>query len=107
MRCSNARALLHPPLEGEGGSISQDVALLARRRAALGGLLLLAVGTEFLALLAVQALGVGLLGGFERAGGARLLGLLFGGGGRRGRRRRGLRKGSARKQQRGCKRKGG
>src|SRR5713226_2809599 len=44
---------------------------------------LLAFGTEFLALLAVKSLGVGLLGAFERRRGPRLLGLLFG---RRGRR---------------------
>src|SRR5205823_4617278 len=38
---------------------------------------LLAVGAEFLALLAMKSLGVGFLRAFERGGGARLLGLLF------------------------------
>src|SRR5258705_7190843 len=38
---------------------------------------LLAFGTEFLALLAVQPLGVGLLRAFERGRGARFLGFLF------------------------------
>src|ERR1700740_1106602 len=52
-----------------------------------------AFASEFLALLAVQALGVGLLGAFDRGGAARLLGLLglggrggCGGGLREGRR---------------------
>src|SRR6516162_839537 len=42
---------------------------------------LLAFGAEFLALLAVKSLGVGLLGAFERRGGARLGHLFVGSGG--------------------------
>src|ERR1700730_19409576 len=71
----------------------------------LGGGLLLAFRHELLALLAVDGLGIGFLGAFERRGGARLRGLLFR---RRGFRRRrgsgrrwwrGLREGGAHQQQ--------
>src|SRR3981081_1533221 len=70
----------------------------------LGSGVLLAFRHEFLALLAVDSLGIGFLGAFERRGGARLRGLLFR---RRGFRRRcgggrlwrGLREGGAHQQQ--------
>ena len=77
----------------------EAVELASHARLVLVGGGLLAFGAEFLALLALQALGVGFLGAFERGGRARLLGLLFGrcrgvGLGRRRswRRRRGLRR---------------
>src|SRR5580704_12119709 len=57
----------YPTLAGnqEGGTDRTALLLLVHRR-------LLALGAEFLALLAVQSLGVGFLGAFERFGAAGL-----------------------------------
>src|SRR5581483_5815131 len=56
-----------PILPGEDGTDRGDLLLLHR--------VLLAFGAEFLALLAVQALGIRFLGAFERFGGTRLAAL--------------------------------
>src|SRR5437016_8245847 len=83
-KCANADAamrmsrLFDPP---RGGSNRSDHFALSL---CLGGRSLLAIGAEFLALLAVQPLGVGFLRAFERSRGARLFGLLFRRSGRRG-----------------------
>jgi len=82
-----------PPGGDDDGSVGRPLGL----RRFLGGLL--AIRHELLAILAVKALGIGILGALQRRGAARLLGLLFGRHLRRGRcrgrgcrgRRRGLR----------------
>src|SRR6185437_15380819 len=119
MRCSNARLLTLPLKERRPHPIPPRTSLkgrawlvpvpfrrkendsgearrsqsLARRSSRAGLCLLQAFASEFLALLAVQSLCVGLLGAFDRGGAARLLGL-------GGRGRRGLREGGARQQER-------
>src|SRR6185312_2326003 len=58
----------------KGGRTREGERLLARGRG-LASLLLLAVGAEFLAILAMQALGIGLFRAFERGGAPGLCGL--------------------------------
>src|SRR5579859_3020951 len=99
----SGRPDLRRPREGK----REGMRLLARGRG-LAGLLLLAVGAEFLAFLAVQALGIRLLRAFERGGATGLCGLCGLGSGRRtGGGSWRLRVGSARKEERSGERKAG
>src|ERR1700722_8142940 len=72
------------PMRGRAGGGRKTLDVTSQSLFRLVGRLLLAVGAEFLALLAMKPLGVGFLGAFEGSRGMRLFGLLVGGGRCRG-----------------------
>ena len=75
LACQTSCTTRLTPLIGEGeATMGSGITSRAWRRRQRPFARLLAFGAEFLALLAVKALGVGFLGAFERGGGARLLG---------------------------------
>ena len=78
-RCSNARSRRRwsAGVMATQGATGRSSGRSSAGQLRLVGGGLLALGAEFLALLAVESLGVGFLRAFERGGGARLLGLLF------------------------------
>src|SRR5436309_2902843 len=91
-KCVQATAAMRadPPLEGRVNRNCNYQVLINPKSLRLVGRGLLAFRHELLALLAMETLGVGVLRALQRSCGARLLGLLFRGRGRRFWRRRGF-----------------